>query len=59
VFYEFPESDKLEEEQEEKRMEFWNKTPSCFRQSTDDPSRMIFRAGTRSHWIFDLHMLEG
>jgi hypothetical protein len=40
-------------------MEFWNKMPTCFRQGSDDPSRIIFRAGSRSNWIFDLHLHEG
>ena len=33
--------------------------PICFRQSTDDPSRLIFRAGSRSNWVFDLRMYKG
>jgi len=33
--------------------------PTCFRQSTDDPSRIIFRAASRSNWIFDLKLING
>ena len=39
--------------------EFWNKQPTCFRQACDDPSRILFRASTRSNWIFDLQLLDG
>lgn len=43
----------------ESKNEFWNKQPTCFRQSSDDPSRLIFRAAARSNYIFDLKMIDG
>lgn len=57
-FYEFP-FDEDREDLAEQIIEFWNKHPSCFRQSSDNPARLIFRAGSRSNWIFDLKMVEG
>lgn len=56
-FYAFPKSD--QENERENKNEFWNKQPTCFRQSSDDPSRLIFRAASRSNWIFDLKMIDG
>lgn len=56
TFYAFPITEKIEDDQ---LQEFWNKQPICFRQSSDDPSRIIFRAGSRSNWIFDLRLVDG
>lgn len=56
TFYSFPTNEKIEDEQ---LQEFWNKQPVCFRQSSDDQSRIIFRAGSRSNWIFDLKLADG
>jgi len=38
---------------------FWNKMPTSFTQATDDPSRIIFAAGSRGNYVFDLKMLNG
>jgi hypothetical protein len=33
--------------------------PTCFRQSSCDGDRLIFRAGSRSTWVYDLKMENG
>lgn len=59
-FYSFDEDKAADgENSRESKNEFWNKQPTCFRQSSDDPSRLIFRAAARSNFIFDLKMIDG
>ena len=40
-------------------MTFWNKFPTSFRKSTDDPNRLIFTCSNRGNYVFDLKMEEG
>jgi hypothetical protein len=39
--------------------EFWLKPPNVFSQSTDRPDRIIFAAGKRGMYIFDLKLEKG
>jgi hypothetical protein len=39
--------------------QFFTKMPTCFRQSSCNGDRLIFRAGTRSTWVYDLKMENG
>jgi hypothetical protein len=39
--------------------QFFAKMPTCFRQSSCDGDRLIFRAGSRSTWVYDLKMENG
>lgn len=43
----------------QKAPEFWNKSPSCFNQSSDDPRRLIFTANSRGNHVFDIFMDDG
>jgi len=36
--------------------EFWHRPPTFFTQASDDPARIIFAAGARSNYIFDLKL---
>lgn len=36
--------------------QFWNKMPSCFKMASDGKGRLIFFAGSRSTWIYDLRL---
>ena len=61
-FYKFKVADRSEtaEDIEDQKLEFWNKIASSFRQSSEvDSTRLIFTAGSRSSWVFDIHMDGG
>lgn len=60
VFYKFKDRTEKEADIEDQKLEFWNKIASSFRQSSEvNSSRLIFTAGSRSSWVFDLHMVGG
>jgi hypothetical protein len=46
-------------EHDKEDQEFWLKQPTCFKQSTDRPEHLLFQAGTRSMYIFDLKLVNG
>jgi len=39
--------------------EFWNKLATSFKKSSDNASRLIFAAGSRGNFVFDLQMFNG
>jgi hypothetical protein len=43
-------------EHDKEDQEFWLKQPTCFKQSTDCPTHLLFQASTRSMYIFDLKL---
>lgn len=60
VFYKFAGQDESEKDIEEQKLEMWYKIASSFRQSSEvNSSRLIFTAGSRSSWVFDLQMHNG
>lgn len=46
--------DTVKNETQEKDTEFWNKFPTVYKKSSDDVGRIIFNAGSRANWIYDL-----
>ena len=52
-------TDKIENEENERDVEFWNKFPTVFKKSSDDCGRIIFYAGSRANWIYDLQLING
>jgi hypothetical protein len=68
-FYNLPEKNKAELEGKKGKpldfknqyylQQFFTKMPTSFRQSSCNSDRLIFRAGSRSTWVYDLKMEKG
>jgi len=52
-------TDKVENEDKDKDTEFWNKFPTVYKKSSDEVGRIIFNAGSRANWIYDLQLIDG
>lgn len=52
-------TDKVKNEDGDRDIEFWNKIPTVFKRSSDDLGRIIFHAGSRANYIYDLQLLKG
>ena len=52
-------TDKVKNEDGDRDIEFWNKFPTVFKRSSDDVGRIIFHAGSRANYIYDLKLIEG